>query len=242
MNLVIVPVVVGATMTRRAIESALTQDINTHVFAIDNGSRDCGPMLRSFGKRISLVTFPEPRSLNWVWNMALDTAFDSLRLDHALVINNDVVLRSDTYRLLLADGGEFVTGVSVSTMGAIAHANPTSKSPHPSFSCFLMRERVWRTVGKFDERYWAYASDGDYHLRMDRAGIDACAIDVPFYHEVSGTLKLLDSRTRNLFVKRADDDRETFCKTYGFSVGSDEYYRAFRSARENRYAVTGRLG
>jgi len=242
MHLIVIPVLTGPHMTARCIDSALAQDVDdVKVLVIDNGSRDCGPMLRSYGGRITLVSYSMPRSLNVVWNMTLDLAFRSLRLDHALVINNDTVLRPDTYRLLRDDGGLFVTGVSVDTMQAMKHADVTSKSPHPGFSCFLIRSECWNRVGRFDERYWAYASDGDMHLRMDRMGIDAYALAVPFYHEVSGTLKHVDDVTRDQLCKRADADRETFRQTYGFSIGSPEYYDAFRKLRENRYAATGRL-
>ncbi len=242
MHLIVIPVLCGPQMTQRCIDSALVQDVdNVKVLVIDNGSRDCGPMLRSYGGRITLVSYSMPRSLNVVWNMALDLAFRSLRLEHALVINNDVVLRPDTYRLLRDDGGLFVTGVSVNTIQATGHADVTSKSPHPGFSCFLMRSEVWNRVGRFDERYWAWCSDACYHLRMERMDISAYALDVPFCHEVSGTLKHLDPQTRDMLCKRADADRATFVQTYGFSVGSPEYYAAFREQRENLYATTGRL-
>jgi hypothetical protein len=180
-------------------------------------------------------------SLNRVWNEALRLTFHSLKLDYALVINNDLTLRPDTYRLLVADGGLFVTGVSVSDEKLLQSTDPTSKSPHPSFSCFLIRREVWTRVGEFDEDYWAYCSDADMHLRMDRNGIDAYAIAVPFLHEVSGTIKHADNATREMLMKRADADRETFQRKYGFSVGSPEYYSSFRNVRENRYVNHGRL-
>lgn len=214
--------------------------------AIDNASADgTGPWLRSligYGQRnIMVQSHLRPHSLNRVWNESLRLAFHSLKLDYALVINNDLVLRPDTYRLLVADGGAFVTGVSVSDEKLLLSADPASKSPHPSFSCFLIRRSTWEKVGEFDEDYWAYCSDADFHLRMDRIGIDAYAIAVPFLHEVSGTIKHADNATRELLMKRADADRETFQRKYGFAVGSPEYYSAFRSTKENRYAATGRL-
>jgi hypothetical protein len=46
---------------------------------------------------------------------------------------------------------------------------------------------------------------------------------------------------RDLLQKRADGDRSTFQRLWGFTVGSPEYYAAFRSTRENVYERSGRL-
>lgn len=232
MNLICVPIVVGVEQTRECINSLLAQDIETTVFAIDNGSKDgCSTLLRSYGSSISRIAYTQTRSLNAVWNDALTMAFGSLKLEHALVVNNDLVLRPDAYRLLLADGGDFVTGVGVGTMAEIAEINTGSRSPHPTFSCFLIRKKVWEEVGKFDEAYWAYASDCSYHLRMHRLGIPAYAIDVPFYHVNSGTMKRLEDADRDALQLKADADRAHFRMVYGFEVGSPEYEAAFKDVK-----------
>ena len=135
-------------------------------------------------------------------------------------------------------------GAVFPAMEQTEHADVSSKSPHPSFSCFLIREQVWRRVGRFDERFWAWASDGDYHLRMDRLGIDAYALDIPFYHQVSGTLKqtLLEDRDfHNELCARSDLDRKEFERKWGCAIGSKQYYDMFRKSRDNKYQETGRL-
>lgn len=244
MNLVIVPVVAGVDMTRRCINSLLAQDIETSVFVVDNGSRDgCGSLLRSYGSRISRIAHMQTVSLNQVWNEALGMAFDSLKLDYAWVVNNDCVFRPDTFRLMLADGGGFVTGVGVDRL-TDEPVDPASRSPHPCFSSFLIRKSVWERVGKFDEDYWAYCSDACYHLRMEKAGINAYAIGLPFLHVGSGTLLELretDYPRHVEFCKRADADRETFKRKYGFAVGSDEYYNQFSKRAGKPYQERGVL-
>jgi hypothetical protein len=230
-NLCIVPVVNNPIMTRRCLDSVLAQNIPTAVFVILNGSLDCASVVRSYGRRITSIAHAEPISLNKVWNDTLSYAFDKLKLEHVLVLNNDTILRPDTYSLLLADGGGFVTGVGVDKMEQLQTCDPTSKSPHPTFSCFLIRESVWCRVGKFDERYWAFASDCDYHLRMDRMGIDAYQINVPFYHEGSGTMKHMSNEDRDQLQKRADADREEFIRQHGFAIASPEYEQAFRHSK-----------
>ena len=176
-----------------------------------------------------------------MWNEALTLVFDSLRLEYALVINNDVILRTDAYRLLRDDGGLFVTGVGVGTPEEMAQATPTARSPHPSFSCFLMRRECWERVGEFDEGMWAWAGDGDYHLRMHAEGIDAASIAVPFGHEVSATIKLAEPEERDRLGKQADADRAYFKKKWGCAIGSDDYYKRLSPEARNVYKETGRL-
>lgn len=229
-NVIVMPVRAGIAMTRRAVESALRQHVDGGVVlnAIDNGSTDgCAAYLRALNGSVILQTYARPQNLHRVWNQALRLAFEKLHVEHVLVINNDVVLRPDTYRSLLADGGMFVTGVGVDTIEGTYQANPLSRSPHPHFSCFLMRKVCWDRVGAFEESYYAYAGDCSYHVRMHRAGIDAHSIDLPFYHVGSGTLKSVDHKTRDEIQGLADADRATFEKQYGCAIGSDAYGKLF---------------
>lgn len=235
MNLIVMPVVCGVEMTKRTVESCFRQvvDGGVTVLAVDNGSRDgVGNYLRSLNGQIVLQSYNSPRSLSSVWNMTLRWAFEGLKLEHALVINNDVVLRPDTYRLLLADGGNFVTGVSVNDVQATYSIAPERRRPHPSFSCFLIRRSVWERVGPFDEGFWAWANDLDYHLRMETLGIDAYTIGVPFYHIGSGTMKNVTAEEQVRLHELAERDRAYFKRKWGCEVGSDEYYARFRSGVE----------
>jgi len=230
MNLIIVPIRVSVDMTRNCIRSLLEQDIPVKVLAIDNGSDDgCAQYLRTCPD-VQVITYPRPMGLSRLWNNNLELAFNHLKLDHVLMVNNDTVLRPDTYRLLLEDGGSFVTGVGVSSMADTVSADPTSKRPHPDFSCFMMRQAVWRQVGLFDETMMTWASDNDYHVRMYRLGIDAHCIGMPFYHVASGTLKHLDGEIKEALQKQSDKDRERFKEKYGCSPGTPEYEAIFHEA------------
>jgi len=231
MNYIIIPVSVGIGMTAACLESLVNQDIDGGVtlVVIDNGSHDgVGHYLRSLHD-IVLMSYAKPRSLNYVWNRSLRWVFESQAQDHVLVVNNDTVLHPATYRLLLADGGQFVTAVGQDRpvmLDDVDEAKLKSR-PHPDFSCFMMRRAVWETVGMFDESFWVYSSDGDMHLRMHRMGIDAISLNVPFYHIASGTLKQTDDATREFICRKSDQDREMFIKKWGCAVGSPEYYSMF---------------
>lgn len=429
MNLIIMPVVAGLNMTRDCVASLLDQDVETSVLAIDNGSTDgCGQLLRSLASaRVMIMSNVRREGLNATWNKWIRWAF-AQEHDHVLVVNNDTVLRHDTYRLLRDDGGLFVTAVGTSGpvlrapswrhaehhvklshftrqgleitgvvhvgtndgyeiehylgLGAsrvigfeplasaanlareryahdpvwifghglsdraetltlniaagdgqgssflpetsgpepVAHLSckvvrfdsltlslagintlvvdvqgmemqvlrgfgerlkeftflnvecsrkplyhgeyaaqevvdylvsqgfeqdspiedhndvmfvrkgarlRDAMRPHPDFSCFLIRRECWERVGQFDERINAYCGDGDYHLRMHRAGVHAYCLPIPFTHIASGTAKAASPELVVELAREADEDRATFKQKWGFTVGSEEYYACF---------------
>src|SRR6266436_812023 len=118
-NTVIVPIRVNLQMTRACVQSLQAQDIADGVtlYLIDNGTDDgCGPWIRA--QEGITVAYTRPKGLSQVWNRALHHVFDELHLPYVLVVNNDTVLRPDTY-LLLRDKGSnsgFTTAVGVGSM------------------------------------------------------------------------------------------------------------------------------
>jgi len=202
------------------------QDIPVHLTVFDDGSTDGTlPWLRSLP--VTVVPYYHI-GVSALWNRGLDHLFYYLQVPHVLVINNDVRLRSDCYRRLVDDGGEFVTCVGTSSGAEWPGGEPSGKKrPHPDFSCWLIRRECWLKVGKFDERMKVYASDGDYHLRMHRAGVEAYCLDLPFWHYASGTLKEAGEEEQERILKQAQADREAFERKWGFAMGSPEYYKQF---------------
>lgn len=223
-----------AHLTRAAVRSAERQDIPSDILVVDNASTDgTRPLLHSLD--ISLISLATQASLSACWNIGLQTFFQ-LGRKHVLVCNTDIELRPDAYRLLLAHGGPFVTCVSVDTperMGQYGdrEAVPSlGESPHPDFSCFLIRPEVTDKVGWFNEDlYPAFVEDCDYHVRMHRAGVHAVSIDVPFLHHGSATIKNAEPAERTRIMRGADRNRAWFKRTYGVAVGSPEYARLFEA-------------
>lgn len=211
-------------LTKNAVRSVLEQDIPVQLHVVDNDSQDgTTEFLQSCVTH--LETFRPALGVSAGWNFALDRIFR--KWDHALVVNNDVVLRPDTYRELLADGGDFVTAVSVDNVAGIQGEWRKAPRPHPDFSCFLIRKNVWDKVGAFDESMHLYASDGDYHLRMHKAGIEAYTIGIPFFHYASGTLKTASPGEKAMIQAQADRDRYRFEMKWGVKVGTAPYYAIF---------------
>lgn len=214
-------------LTKQAVADALAQDIPTHLWVMDDGSTDGTlPYLRSL-PRVSVCS-SRHRGVSAMWNIGLNPLFHN-GVPHVLVVNNDVRLRPDTYCHLRDDGGLFVTCVGTSDGALWPGGEPSGRTrPHPDFSCYLIRKECWDRVGEFDEAMRSYCSDGDYHLRMHKAGIEAYCLDLSFYHYASGTLKNVSEADRLRILKQAELDREAFERKWGCAMGSVEYYDKFK--------------
>jgi hypothetical protein len=181
--------------------------------------------------RIQRIFFNPQRSVAAAWNYALDHLFETV--GHVLVVNNDVELLPETYRMLEGDGGLFVTAVGVSDRRQIEGVtlDPDNTRPHPDFSCFLIRREVWGRGLRFDEAYkGAYCEDAEMHLALHRAHIPAYAIGVPFYHVASATVKHCEPEEQRRIQQLADQNRKLFQERHGVEVGSPQYYDLFQNS------------
>lgn len=243
MNWIICPVRSGfEKYTKPAIESFLAQDIaDVYLLLIDNDESDQHMQLSE--AQICKIFRNRPGlGVAASWNQALRYVFyraGAFKSSHALVVNNDVLLRPDTYRWLREDGGGFVTAVGVVEKERMNSGlpSPEAKRPHPDFSCFLIRKWVYELVGSFDENFiGAYAEDADYHVRMHKVGVKAYCLDLPFLHYASGTIKTVSSSEAVQIHRQADKNRAYFEKKWGCKIGSEEYYRIFEERLENENA------
>jgi GT2 family glycosyltransferase len=221
-------------LTKRSIGSVLEQDIPVTLYVVDNAS---GDMTRQWLNDNGILHWR--REVNGVssgWNFGFNYLFDVAKAEHVFCVNNDIVLRPDTYRLLLEEQendfmnggwGGFVTCVSVGDVAQLEWDGVRREREHPDFSAFLIDSITWQKIGRFDESMTHYCSDGDYHIRMKRARINAYTIGIPFYHYASGTLKNAPEAERLQISEQADRDRKTFRQKWGVDMGSPEYYSKF---------------
>lgn len=220
-------------LTRQCLPTLLNQDIGkVDILVMDDGSTD-GTIqyLASQHPKIRSCHY-SAKGVSYLWNKALSHFFGDLRASYVWVVNNDTRQRPDAYRRLVSDQGGFITCVGTSSGAQFPGGEPSGeKRPHPDFSCFLIRREVWERIGGFDERMAIYCSDGDFHLRMYQAKINAYCLDLPFYHEASGTMKNTSNEDRDRIQAIADRDRRAFREKWECDMGSAEYYKLFEEAR-----------
>jgi GT2 family glycosyltransferase len=234
LNWILMPIRNGVRFTMRAMPTLLRQDVGkVRVMVLDNASDDGSlEWLKSCYPRVITFRKLKPMSVAQSWNKGLELLFDAAGVDKVLVVNNDVELREETYRLLDEHGGGFVTGVGDDNPKCVEGLLGSLETrPHPDFSCYLIRKWVWDKVGRFDEQFkGAYAEDGDYHLRMHQKGVEAVSLNVPFYHAACGTIKSAGEEEAEAIRKRADKNRKLFEEKWGCEMGSPEYYELFKAA------------
>jgi len=234
-------------LTRKAVETFLAQDIgDIRILIIDDDSTD-GTLHWAWGvSSVAALPRSQQSGVAAMWNLGLGYIFGDS--DHALVVNNDVELRPDTYDWLLKDGGGFVTAVGVNERSQFIGPSPTGAKPgsgealyypfpdpdpkairpHPDFSCYLIRKETYTKVGPFDENFkTAFCEDWDYHVRLHQAGIDAHCIDLPFLHHSSQTVRNSSPEEKEEIYRQAALNREYFKKKWGVEGGSKEYYALF---------------
>ena len=225
----ICPVRNSIALTRNAYETFVHQDVGkVSVLIIDNQSEDnTNPWLASLDEVYTIRNSP-PKGVSESWNQGLGWWF-SKGAEYVLVVNNDVALRLDTYRLLVGDGGGFVTAVGDQDPKCILTTTPpTSRRNHPDFSCYLIRRWVWEKVGPFDENFKvAFHEDNDMHLRLHKAGIEAYCINIPFYHVGSATVRQCGEEEQRHIQEAAGQNEVYFRKKWGFYSGTSEYEAAF---------------
>lgn len=215
-------------LTKRCVESVHKQDIPTAIYIVDNGSMDgTGDWAMDEGGAYSLRPLLGNEGVSKGWNLALSMLFAERR-PHCLVIGNDTILAPWTYSALLSANVPFVTGVDVGMDPVPEKPDVFPLSPHPDFSCFLIRRECWEKVGPFDERMKLYASDCDYHIRAHRLGIPLWKASVPYNHERSSTLNRATPEERSAIHAQANLDRQMLQSIYGCLPGTPDYNDLFK--------------
>lgn len=232
-NWILVPACNNVHLTKRAIKSFLRQNLPAvRVLLIDNATQDgTREWARTMYPRVVTLTKTPALSVAAAWNLGLTVLFEGTGNPWVLVVNNDVELRPETYTMLTADGSEFITAVGNDDRKCLEGPlsdNLYERRPNPDFSCFLIRRKAWEVVGRFDENFkGAFAEDWDYHVRLHKAGIKACCINVPFYHVGSATVKSMNVDDATLLCEQADLNRQYFKEKHGMQGGSKEYEEFF---------------
>ena len=229
----VVPVLIlsynAVKLLHRCIVSIQSQDVETKLFVIENGSSDgSGEYLQAMGinRFVSKVNLGVTQG----WNIGLNKLFGEGH-SHICVLNQDTALPPYFIRELLAFDVPLVTGYPVeteeeigpATMGKEEERRNAGLTPHPCFSAFLLSRDCWDTVGEFDPAMMNWASDCDYHVRGHRFGVGMWNSMVPFWHHAGTTLRTSTGATKERMTQRANLDRAEFKKKWGCEPGEPAY-------------------
>jgi GT2 family glycosyltransferase len=204
------------------------QDVPVVIGIVENGSTDgTREWLSGQQHDIQTIHMDHNSGVSKGWNIGLKFAFISH--EHCLVLNQDVVLPSYFYRELLAFNVPFVTGCPGEAPDTRDDYDqiPTELFTSPCFSAFLIRRSCWETVGPFDEKMFAWASDCDYHVRAHLLGIKLQMAQVPFAHRAGTTLRTATPEMQAELAGRPNADRAVFKSKYGCEPGTPEYDALF---------------
>ena len=219
------------SLTKAVVRTSLEQDTPCSVLVVDNGSTD-GTDKWLHTKPVS-TCFGRQQSLAACWNLGIGY-FRHCGAPEVLVLNNDVEIPRNFYRLLRDCNKPFISGVPVDDRSRLAEVKTvdyllSTANPHPSFSAFMIRREVVDKVGFFDEEYYpAYFEDGDMHVRMHRAGVEAVSVDLPFYHVRSSTLNNSSESDRLRIERGFEANKKRFREKYHCVPGTPEYEELFK--------------
>ena len=243
---VVMPVLAHPVYTRAAISDVLAQTTACRLLLINQGVET------AFRRELETVAEDSDRVFLWsheprlpslaaTWNRALDCCWECGAAG-ALVVNNDVRLAPNTIELLWGEltraDALLVTGVGVSPKqfqpGQLALAADLGDGHGgPDFSCFLIHRETHDRY-PFDEQFVpAYCEDLDLHRRMmlDGEGGRIYAINVPFAHHGSATLKTIDPKLRGRIEQQVQQGaRAYYAKKWGGSENQETFTRPFDAA------------
>jgi len=225
--------------TKQAIESIDTVHPMCLTVIDDDSTDDTKLYLKAlkeaYPDEVVVHTDPLSYSLADKWNLGVRTCIDA-GCDVFLICNNDIIFAPCTIDNLVAriSKGDVGMVTAHNIRGALAdpkeihEATPPelpSEAPHPDFSCFMISRDTWEVVGEFDTKFIPmYFEDGDYHLRMSKAGIRAITTTAaPYYHYGSTTQHAVPGG----MCKPAQFDRlrEYLRSKHGTVPGEPEYER-----------------
>jgi hypothetical protein len=225
-------------LTFQALESVFVQDIGPlDILLIDNGSTyaDSVSFFRGlkddhiFSHRIQVVRYKENTSPLIVCNRALPYIW-SLGHDKVLSVPNDVILPPNLY----SEFNKWPRGVVTGSMSGekdvakINRWNSSVVSECTPMAVGLIRKWVYDALiakdGYFlDEKFFFYASDCDFALRMAGCGIHGVQLDLPYFHYGSAHWRMLPPEEGQKATDQADRDREYFQQKWLFRVDDPTY-------------------
>jgi GT2 family glycosyltransferase len=155
-----IPTINRADLLAKSIADLSENCPDVEVVVVDNGKQDLYRMLERSKLNFELFENPENKGVAGSWNQIARYGF-RMGYSWAWIVNDDVVLGKNQHEI------ERLCADSESPFEA-----PPVIAAQPWCS-FLLPEKVWSSVGEFDEGYFpAYFEDDDYMERMKEKGLN----------------------------------------------------------------------
>lgn len=182
--------------TKPCAESVVEHEPGVSVVVVDNGSNPPYPALPWVHRIDKNYGYAEGV------NCAVAVAGDQ---DWYIVINNDVVVKAPFVKWIQKRAQEDILyGIHTN------HNAQTGEYIEGWF--FLISNRIWNTVGQFDEAYMEAAfEDVDYSTRARRAGFGIAKTQLPFHHFGGKTRHAIEG-----YKEKRKVNREYFLEKFGY--------------------------
>ncbi|HWI57032.1 MAG TPA: glycosyltransferase family 2 protein, partial [Bacillota bacterium] len=163
------------------------------VVVVDNGSTDSTAEFLAGQPQITVIRNPQNRGCAAAWNQGVQAT----QAEWVVVLNNDVLLPRNWLTALIdfaekeqADvvspavrEGELNYDLEAYAREFIERMQTLQRSGAAHGICFLVRRRVFETIGLFDENFRiGQFEDADFFLRAQRAGFRLTTTGAVFIH------------------------------------------------------------
>lgn len=191
----------------------------------------------------------EPVSVAEAWNHLADIAFngkdpaiDYIPVDYLIIANSDILFHPKAIDNLVKFAEEYPnyamwTGAEWSNLRTFKSAEPqTGFDEYPHFSCFMINEETYNTIGPFDKNFkGGYCEDLDYHTRILLAGkVAAKTASAWFYHYGSRTIEC-DPELKKKNMVTHHENRLYFKEKWGVDgdgKGADKIYDEIQALKD----------
>lgn len=243
-NLIVMPLYNQIYWTKKALETMYLGEDDA-LLLINNGSTDetrkhCLELAKIDG--VFFLDLPHNVGVSSAWNMGLDFAFNSLKCETCIILNNDILLLPTTLSTMQVDLKK--EGIGLATAFNMSANLPSEKEffaliekpegnyiEEPDFSCFGINKKCYETVGPFDENFYpAYFEDNDYHYRMRQSKLTATKNrENHYWHYGSKSIKI-DQDTAEWLGYCYGLNADYYEKKWGGSPGKEIHTTPFGGA------------
>lgn len=220
-------------LSKEAVASVLDQDILTVLWIANNGSTAptgvwLDELLEKYPERVVVWTLPVNTAPTKVTNDLFRFIFNKPDGDYILGVPNDIVLPSNAYSQMLKWPRGIVTASQTGDVNFPRIEEARVVSDQTPLAVGLIRRWAWKALVDKDgfflnEKFFHYASDLDFALRISACGIRGIQLDLQYWHSGSASWRMGDPIIARRITDQANVDRETFERIYGFPVSSPLY-------------------